>query len=171
MLAVWVFLLTACGTPEEKQLKKVQAFEKEVFADSNAFIDKEKAKVLAEMYVDLAALTGDSLKAAGYLYKAADLSMNSGYPERAIELFSRIRHEHPKYAKNPECLFLTGFILENQLSDYQGAERYYRQFIDLYPDHDLADDARLLLDYLGIPPEELLKIIEEKNAVQPEAGL
>lgn len=171
LLTVWVFLLTACGTSEEKQLKKIEAFEQELYSEKEALLNREKAKTLADMYVDLVSVAGDSLKAAGYLYRAADLSMNSGYPERAIELYTRIRREYPGYTKSPECLFLTGFILETQLSDYQGAERHYRQFVELYPDHELADDAQLLLEYLGIPPEELLRIIEEKNATQPEAGL
>ncbi len=159
-------IIHACSTPEQKLLKKIKLLESEIYNDSIMMMDREKARNLAFMYVDYASLVTDSLKAADYLFRAGDLSMNAGYPEHAIEMFSRIRREYPDYAKSPECLFLMAFVFENQLSNYTRAEYLYRQFTELYPDHELADDAEILIQYLGKSPEELLKEFEKKNSTQ-----
>ncbi len=161
--------LQACSSPEEKLLKKIKALETEIYGNPEVMTNHAKIKELAFMYVDYAALMTDSLKAADYLFRAGDLSMNSGNPEHAIEMFSRIRKDYPDYVKSPESLFLMAFVYDNYLRNYPRAEELYSQFINQYPDHELVDDAQMLLQYLGMSPEDLLKVFEEKQKEQ--AGL
>lgn len=156
------FVLQSCQTPQEKQLKKIQSLEEELFGEVTAIPDRNKALDLINAYVDFSNQNPDDLNAAEYLFRAGDVSMNTGYHKRAIELYSKVHNNYPNYEKRPESLFLMAFIYENQLLNLQRAERTYHQFIELYPDHDLADDALILLEHLGKSPDEMVREFEEK---------
>jgi tetratricopeptide (TPR) repeat protein len=158
--------LQSCQSPEEKQLRKIKALEDELFGDLTGMINREKAIELVNAYVDFADNNPNDEKAAEYLFRAADVSMNTGYPERAVELYTRVYREYPEFEKRPECLFLIAFIYENQLLNLQRAEHNYRQFLELYPDHDLADDAEILLEHLGKSPDEMVREFEERLRLQ-----
>lgn len=166
LLIVSLFLFQACQNPEQKQQKKIKQLEKELFGEVTGIPDREKSLALVNAYVEYAEKYPDSDQAAGYLFRAADVCMNTGYPERAVELYTRVYREYPSYEKQPESLFLIAFIYENQLLNLQRAEQTYRQFIELFPEHDLADDAEILLQHLGKSPDELVREFEEKLKAQ-----
>jgi hypothetical protein len=46
--------------------------------------------------------------------------------------------------------------------NFQRTEHTYTQFLELYPDHDLADDAKILLEHLANRPDELVREFEER---------
>jgi len=54
---------------------------------------------------------------------------------------------------------MAGFIYANELQNYKEAEILYKQFLNEYPDNELAPSARAELENLGLSPEEIL----EKN--------
>jgi len=161
LVLVGIFL-QSCQSPEEKQLRKIKMLEEELYGDAGGMINREKAVALVNAYVEYADENPYDEKAAEYLFRAGDVSMNTGYPERAVELYTRVHREYPDYDKHPESLFLIAFIYENQLMNFQRAEHTYNQFLELYPDHDLADDARILLKHLGKSPDEMVREFEEK---------
>lgn len=166
VLVIAGVLLQACQSPEQKQLKKIKMLEAEVYGDASGMIDREKALALVNAYVDFATENPSHDKSAEYLFRAGDISMNTAYPERAIELYSRVHRDYPDYEKNPESLFLIAFIFDNKLENLQKAEQTYKQFRELYPDHGLADDAEILLEHLGKSPDEMVREFEEKMKMQ-----
>ena len=46
-------------------------------------------------------------------------------------------------------------INANDLKNFEEAGKFYKKFIDKYPDHDLADDAQYELNNLGKDINEL----------------
>jgi len=166
LILLGMLFFQACQSPELKQLRKIEQLEKELFGNITAIPDREKSLTLVNAYVEYAEKYPDSEKAAEFLFRAADICMNIGYPERAIELYTRVYRDYPEYSKRPESLFLIAFIYENQLYNLQQAEHNYKQFIELFPDHDLADDAQILLQHLGKSPDELVKEFEERLKAQ-----
>jgi tetratricopeptide (TPR) repeat protein len=169
--SIWLIVLIlmfmqACKTPEQKLLERISELEKELFSELKPTLDREKAFALVNAYVEFAMRKPEDKKAVDFLFKAGDISMNSGHPERAIELFSRIYNDYPEYDKRPESLFLMGFVYENMIGNLPKAEETYRRFIELYPGHDLADDAEMLIEHLGKSPEELVREFEERMKLQ-----
>lgn len=125
----------------------------------------QMANKLVQEYIAYADAHKDSEEAPKYLYDAANLSMNLNNATAALELFNRIIYQYPDFEKVPECMFLMGFIFENNLQNFGKAKELYEMFLAKYPNHDFADDARISIDNMGKPLEELVKEFEAKNSV------
>jgi len=67
----------------------------------------------------------------------------------AIENFKIILEKYPDGATTAKATFMLGFINANNLENFEEAKKYYTQFVEKYPDHDLADDAQYELNTLG----------------------
>jgi len=65
---------------------------------------------------------------------------------------------------------LKAYIYENLLSNLGLAQKTYRDFLSLYPDHELSDDAEAALLNLGKSPEELVREFEARAAEQAAAA-
>jgi len=163
-----IVFFQACLSPEQKQLKKIEQLEKELFGNVTTIPDREKSLTLVTAYVEYAEMHPGSEKAPEFIFRAADICMNTGYPGRAIELYTMVYRDYPEYAKRPESLFLIAFIYETQFNNLQLAEHNYKKFVEQFPDHDLADDAKILLQHLGKSPDELVKEFEERLKAQED---
>ncbi|KPL04484.1 MAG: hypothetical protein AMJ90_00645 [candidate division Zixibacteria bacterium SM23_73_2] len=82
-------------------------------------------------------------------YDFAQESQNSGKPELAIDLYQQTIDFFPESSNKYKALFLTGFVYSEQLQDYDKAKEAYQKVMDYYPDCDLADDAKFMLENLG----------------------
>jgi TolA-binding protein len=67
----------------------------------------------------------------------------------AIENFKIILEKYPEGETTAQSTFMLGFIYANSLENLEEAKKYYTLFIEKYPKHDLADDAKYELDNLG----------------------
>ena len=166
ILLMWLSIFFACSSPEQNLIKNIETLEKELFTNVTGIVDHDKALTLVQLYIEYADTYPDSDLAAEYLFRAGDVSMNTAYPHRAVDLFLRVHRDYPMYEKSPESLFLSAFVMENQLANHQRAELTYKRFLELYPDHDLADDAEILLQHLGKSPDELVREFEERLRAQ-----
>lgn len=170
LLLTSVFLLGSCAGPAEKKEEKemsieesITELESEFFSTTQTKMDKRKALDLVKLYVQFADEYPDDLRSPEYLFKAADISMNLNRPNQTIKLFDKILTTYPSYSKTPTALFLKAFVYEDQLKDYDNAEKYYKLFIEKYPNSEFADDAEISLKNLGKSPEELIKEFEKNN--------
>jgi TolA-binding protein len=159
IISAIVFMVASCQDSLEK-------LEEAVYSEDFVYDEKglEKATELTELYIEKAEADPEGAEAPDYLFKAAELSMNVGKTQQAMDLYNKVIYTYPEYEKAPECLFLLAFIYENSLENYGKAKELYELFLEKYPDHDFADDAQFSLQYLGKSPEELMKEFEEKNA-------
>ncbi|MBT4401208.1 MAG: tetratricopeptide repeat protein, partial [Bacteroidetes bacterium] len=108
------------------------------------------------------ALPEDTISAE-YLYRAAEIAMNLQMAGRAIEYYQRILNNFPDFDKRSYCLFLEAFVYENQMQQYETAEKLYLEFIEKYPDHPLADDAEVSVQNMGKSLEELIQSWESQE--------
>lgn len=152
---------------------KIKSLEQKISADDFTF-DEQGMQVTDELikaYLDYAENHKDSPEAPEYLYKAADLSLNTNKSKQALDLYNRIIYQYPDYKKTPECLFLVGYIYENYMQDYGKAKQVYEEFLQKYPNHEFADDAKISIENLGKSPEELIRSFEEKNKQRVQDSL
>jgi len=163
-----VSLFMGCQSKQEKDHDKLLRLEK-ALNDSAASFDKAKAIELRNAYLEyIKSWPQDSMNAA-YTFKGAEFSMSLREFQKAIELFQRYYKAWPENPKAADCLFLVGFIYENELKNYNEARNSYAEFIQKYPQHPYADDAEILIQNLGKSPEELIREFEAKNAEKSEA--
>ena len=147
----------------EELKKEIAELEKQLFDDKSNTIDLVKSNLLIEKYTRFADLFPNDSMAPEFLFKASDIAMNSSKPGKTISLYNRIIKNYPGYKNVSACYFLKGFVYDDQLKEYGKAEKYYRLYLEKYPDGEFADDAEAALKYLGKSPEELIKLFEAEQ--------
>jgi len=76
--------------------------------------------------------------------------------QKAVEYYLKVFVKYPKYEFAPSALFMSGFIQANTLGQFNEATITYKKFLQMYPKHELADDAKVELDNMGLSPEEII---------------
>jgi outer membrane protein assembly factor BamD (BamD/ComL family) len=79
--------------------------------------------------------------------------------------FQKILDEYPEGIYTSKALFMVGFVNANYLKNYVKAKEYYTNFLEKYPDHDLADDAKYEIENLGKDINEL-PFLKEEGSVE-----
>jgi len=153
--------LASCSPSKEEKRSEISVQEENLYSDEG-LSSKEGARELIEMYISYAEEYPEDSNAVEYLFKAADIAMNIFDSQKAIYLYDKIYSDYPTFRKRPECLFLKGYVYENNLGQLDEAKAIYTEFLQKYPDNDFADDAEVSLNNLGKSPEELIKEFEEK---------
>lgn len=163
-------ILSACSTKPVKQSEtdlvkaKIDSLEAILFADSEKPADHAAGMSLVKSYAKFYRLAEpkDSL-AADMLFKAGEVSMGIGQGNLAVKYFKIIVDDHKEFYKAPEALFLAGFCEENVNKDTADARRFYEFFINRYPDHKLAEDAKFSIQNMKMSDEDLIRMFEEKR--------
>jgi len=155
------FVIVSCSSPQQRMKSSIEEQEKDFFASQPG--DTKLAGVLINSYIDFVDNYPSDKEAPEFLFKGADIAMNMNRPQQAIKLFQRIIAEYPDFDKLPQCLFLQGYVYENNLGNLQKAKEIYQDFLKKYPNDEFADDAKVSLKNLGKTPEQLIKEFEEES--------
>ena len=156
-------IVLSCSSPQSEKKETIKTLEADLFADENKMIDRDKAGELVTAYVSFADEFPNDKDTPDYLFKAGDMSMNLNMPQKAIQVFDRILKDYPDFEKAPQCLFLKGYVYENEIGDLNAAKKIYEDFIAKFPDDEFADDAAVSIKNLENRPEELIKEFETKS--------
>ena len=84
--------------------------------------------------------------------------------QKSADLYKQVFEKYPNSPKAPTSLFMSAFILANDLKKYHAAEITYNIFLQKFPNHELAASAREELKNLGLSPEEILKKSNTPNS-------
>lgn len=143
---------------------KIDSLEKLLFTlEVGSLASNQAAANVVKLYNQLATEFPDDPKAPDLLFKAGEVSMGINMDFDALGYFQRIERDYPNSNKAPHALFLQAFIWDNKLNDDAKAELLYKQFLEKYPDHEMAKDAQFSIDNLGKSDEELIKEFEKKQ--------
>ena len=71
--------------------------------------------------------------------------------------FREVFDKYPNSVDAPKSLFMSGFILANELKRYDDATETYKLFLEKFPKNPLAVSAQQELDNMGLAPEDILK--------------
>ena len=158
VLLAGVMLMTACSSPDrEKEVNEIAEHEQmlsaiDVSSDDSATLD------MLSLYRKFAADFPDDSLAPVYMQRAADLCINLGKSDDAVNLLDSIITLYPGYEDIAGCCFLKGYAYESA-ERYDEAKEAYTYFIENYPDHYLAPDTKMMLNYIGMSPEDMLDAI------------
>lgn len=151
ILLASVAFFTACDSPKEKMVKKITELENNDSSYSVTLLQELKFA-----YLEFGNKYPDDEKSAGYLFKAAQRCIALNTANEAVIILNDLMAKYPKNDICQEALFLLAFTYENSLQDLKQAEEKYKQFIQLYPKNELAEDAKLSLENLGKSPQEII---------------
>ena len=100
-------------------------------------------------------LSGCSTKSPEELFSLAQQAENEENFEKAIDFYSILLRKYPNNEHNYKAQFMIGFIYSEELKDYDKAREAMQKVADNYPDCDLADDARWMLEHMGEDLEKM----------------
>lgn len=164
VFAVLLIMIGSCSSPTLKE--KIENQEKNLLENQTKAVEKEDVKKLLDNYLEYAGKNPSDPLAPEYLFKAADLMMNTGMPVKSVEQLDKLMNGYPDFSRIPEALFLKGFILENHLGELGRAKSVYELFLKRYPEHEFADDVEVSIKYLGRTPEEMVREFEKNQQGQ-----
>ena len=167
LFAVLLLVVAGCNrnvknpTVTENDVKKAEAalFNEDLSANAEA------VPGAIETFCKYAEENPNAENASEYLFKAFEVSVNTKQdPKQSIDLANRLLAAYPNCDKNPVALFmLATFVYDEQLHDLDKAREAYQQVIDNYPDSPFAKDAEISITQLGMTPEELIRMFEERE--------
>jgi len=149
---------------------RIDSLEKLSSRDHMALLNESRQK-LATAYEEYAIENKqtDSIQSEEYLALAASLYQNTLQQlDKAIALNDKIISDYPESERAVFALFNKGYIYNNYIRDTSMAKRIYTEFIAKYPDHKLATDASVELEFLGKSAKEMLEEIQRKNKNMPQ---
>ena len=162
VFALSVIFMASCQSNKSEQ-QVIEEMEETLMKEQGGVIDEALAEEMIKKYVDFVNKNLDHELSPGYLFKAADISVNVNQPMRGVKFLDDLEKNYPAYEKLPEVLFLKGFIYENYLSSPDKAREIYTDFLDRYPEHELAEEVKVLIQNVGKSLEDLVKEFEAKN--------
>ncbi len=102
------------------------------------------------------------------LFEMANQYMGQQNWQEAEQYFGKIYQQYPNGIFSSKALFMMGYINANHLNNLENARKYYQEFLDKYPDHDLADDAQYELTHLGKNADELPFLMSDQQEESSE---
>ena len=82
--------------------------------------------------------------------------------DKAVTMHQQLLEEYPESPHYPKSLFMVGFIYANHIKKLEKAEQVFKEFLQKYPDHELAPSVKWELEHLG--QEDVGTIIQEEQA-------
>lgn len=148
-----VLFLAGCGKSEKAQ-----------FEEANRLVQEKKYSEAISAFEKVAKdfPAGDFAASSFYqiakLYQAGVITGvdETASQEKAVWYYQKVFVSYPNFESAPTALFMSGFIQANSLGKYNEATVTYKKFLQTYPNNELADDAKVELDNMGLSPEEII---------------
>jgi len=99
-----------------------------------------------------------------YQYKVDKKLTDRESLDKAVETFKKLFARYPKSDEAPLALFMIAFIQANELQMYDEATKNYKLFIEKFPEHPMAQNAKDELSTMGMTPDQILsRRLDENN--------
>ncbi|MDA3911541.1 MAG: hypothetical protein PF448_09315 [Bacteroidales bacterium] len=143
-------------------MDSIQAKEADLHSDIE--VDEEKAREMTALYLNYSNRYKKDSLSSEYLFRAAEIAMNTDKPIDACSYLYRIERQYEDFDKMPAVIYLLGFVNQNMIGDKKNAEAYYQKFLDRYPNHSRAEEVAIILNSIYIDDLELVREFETQNA-------
>ncbi len=78
-----------------------------------------------------------------------NLAQNAARPQDKIRAYQEIVDKFPQDEWAPKAMFMIGFVYAEELGDYTMADKTFAHLLEQYPNSELADQARYMIDNMG----------------------
>ncbi len=83
------------------------------------------------------------------LYTIAQEALNKGNAQEALSYYQQILKDYPQSSNNYKAQFMIGYVYSEQLRDTVKAREAYQKVIEQYPNCDLVESARWMMENTG----------------------
>ena len=167
--SVATLLLAACnvreGSVKNVLVDEISNYEKVLIDSVNYNLNTDTAKVLIIKYQNFVRQYSKDSLAPIFLLKAADLCISTKDYSTAVVLYENVYTNYTNYDKTPQALFLQAMTYSDFLKNESLGRIKYQEFINKYPNHELADDAKKSIEFIGKTPKEILEILQAKDSL------
>lgn len=167
MLAI--FIVAGCAektTPNDPSVllrERITRLERMLGEDKDMVL-RDSAQALLIAYQDYYNRNMQDTATASLVLKGARLAEGLGKYNKAIELLVTYHDMYKLAPLRDMALYRVGYIYDEHLQEKKNAEFYYGKVIELYPASSWAGDAQAALGMLNMSDEEIIKMLEQKNA-------
>lgn len=91
---------------------------------------------------------GESFTSASSPEELFQMAQNAKDPHERIAYYEQMVDRYPDYEQADRAAFMVGFVYSEELGDDEKARAAFERFNELYPESDLSEDARYMLDAL-----------------------
>ena len=152
----------SANADKEQLADEIKQLEETLKAKSALQIDQTLAKDLINKNVFYAETYPEDELSPAYLFRAGNVAIGIGSFKEAVGFFEIVHQKYLNYDRAPDALFLEGFTYENHLNDLENAKKCYNDFLKRFPENQLAEQVRVVLDNIDKSPEELVKSFQKK---------
>ncbi|MDP1677989.1 MAG: tetratricopeptide repeat protein [Bacteroidota bacterium] len=85
-------------------------------------------------------------------------------PREALDNYKLFHEQYPEMQPAALSMFLTGYMYNNNLQMYDSAKIYYEEFLQKFPNHDLAPTVKFELESMGKSPQEALNERQQRKS-------
>ncbi len=150
-----IFLFSACSSNKDNEL--YESANAKLKANNYAEALKDYKKIIDEYpNSDKAAESFFAIAVMYHMYQIPNISKDESF-KKAVEYYQKCYQQFPDEEKGAKALFMSGFILANEINNIDDARLAYKKFLEKYSSHELAPQAKIELDNLGKTPEEILQ--------------
>lgn len=155
IITIFVFLFSACDSNKDKEL--LASANAKANAKNYSEALKDYQKIIDEYSSsDNAAESLFAVAAMYHMYQIPNISRDESLM-KAVTYYQKLYDQFPENEKAAKSLFMAAFIKANELNQLEDARTSYQTFMDKYPNHELALQAKIELENLGKTPEEMLQ--------------
>ena len=151
------------STDRESLVEEIKQLEDTLSAGSEQKIDRKLAVELLGKSTLFAEKFPEDEQSPAYLFRAGNVAVGIGAFEDAVGYFQAVHKKYESFHRAPDALFLEGFTYENHLKNIEKAKVCYQDFLTRFPDDELAEQVKLVLENIDKTPEELVKGFQNQN--------
>lgn len=162
-------LIYGCSSQEEKVENEIKQLQSQLSDDFTV----ETGDSLMKKHEEYLEIVQDDKKAAEAIFNAAKHAVYISQYAKALDLFSKIRNQYPDSKWSEDALFMTAFVYDEHLSNPNSkdltndpskktAEKFYKEFLDTYPESKMAESAQTMLNQLYLTDEQIIASFENK---------
>ena len=100
---------------------------------------------------------------ASEMFAQANQLQKEGKYQESINAYQKLISVYPESKFAPQSQFMIGFIYANEFKDLDKAKDAYEKFLEKYPDHEMAKDAKWELDHLGKDINDIEDLLGESG--------
>jgi len=95
-----------------------------------------------------------------------NFAQSSDNPQTRLDTFQEIIDRFPNDDYAPQAMFMLGFVYAEELSDVVMADKTWNRLLNTYPDNEIAETARWMIENLGKPLPKF-DSLEDLNEQRP----
>lgn len=157
-------LAVGCGPKNEKaELKSVSELEQAIMTSENQKETDSLSKLLITALRNELKEEKDDRKIMENMFKIANLYYVLKDYNQAIDMCESIAKAYPRGEITPQAIFFEAVVYQFDLQQYGKANMLYDKILTQFPTSPQAEEAKHMVENMGLTESELIKKFEENN--------